>query len=643
MLAWRAEGEFCHGGSEVMFRRIRARLPWLIVWLERRTLQQRLVAAYVFIILIPSIFVSTFILNGWYDRYLEEALRNAEFLLEMEHVHIENQIETMGRAAQLSISDKEVIYYLQETDEPPTAELIEFNTNAFANLMRIQFNNPNIEHLRLFATNPKTHEIWPIILHERRIQAQPWYPTVMARQGMEWWNFERTDPDVIQRYKEEPDSRQPKVSLLREIEIPKDHHVGIVQVDMLLSKFLPKVYGSFQDEHSQLFLFDRTAELYTKPGHPFLLHYGMQEDVIAAQYKRLAAAGQEQHLQFTYKDTPFLMVYKDIPRLDARLVNVISLEKVFSDIRGMRNVMIIVNIVTLLALSVTTAFIHSFILKKLHQLTDSLKKMRQGRFDVNLDIRGGGEVGELAHHVRKMAQKINELVADAVNKQAMTKEAELKSLRNQIDSHFLYNTLENIKMLAEIENQLAISDSLTSLGALIRYNLRWPSEYVTLGEEIEHVRNYVALMNLRFDEPVHLHVDVPPGLEGREVLKMMLQPIVENSLKYAWLSLDDEREKRIRLTAWSELDILNLEVTDNGCGLTEAEADDLNRMIRREEPEEAHAEPAAGNQGGIGLRNVHQRLELYYGKEYEIHISGMPGRGTSVSLALPSCARRKES
>lgn len=97
-------------------------------------------------------------------------------------------------------------------------------------------------------------------------------------------------------------------------------------------------------------------------------------------------------------------------------------------------------------------------------MTETMKKVRRGEAYSGIMIRGGGEVGELAHHFSKLMNTINTLVAQAVSKQALSKEAELRTLHNQIDAHFLYNTLENIKMLAEIENQRTISDALTSLG-----------------------------------------------------------------------------------------------------------------------------------------------------------------------------------
>ncbi|MGV2644304.1 HAMP domain-containing protein, partial [Clostridium perfringens] len=121
-------------------------------------------------------------------------------------------------------------------------------------------------------------------------------------------------------------------------------------------------------------------------------------------------------------------------------------------------------IVVIFLWSMITYYLNSIIRKRLRRLTETLKRVRKGEVTATIAIQGGGEVGELAHHFNKLIRTINELIAQGVRKQAVTKEAELRTLHSQIDSHFLYNTLENIKMLAEIEGQRTISDALTSLG-----------------------------------------------------------------------------------------------------------------------------------------------------------------------------------
>ncbi|GJM72937.1 hypothetical protein HMSSN036_51530 [Paenibacillus macerans] len=170
----------------------------------------------------------------------------------------------------------------------------------------------------------------------------------------------------------------------------------------------------------------------------------------------------------------------------------------------------------------------------MRRLTEAMKNAQGDSISTSRALKGEGKSGELAHHFSKLIQTINGLIAQGVRKQAMTKEAELRTLHSQIDSHFLYNTLENIKMMAEIEGQRTISDALTSLGGMMRYNFKWSGEYVKLRDEIRHIENYLEVMNIRFDEPVALITEISDGDLELEVLKMSLQPIVENAVKHAW-------------------------------------------------------------------------------------------------------------
>ncbi|WP_227872124.1 cache domain-containing sensor histidine kinase [Paenibacillus albus] len=628
-----------------MMNRLRMTSREMLYKLEQLSLQKRLFFSYILILLLPTLFISFIIFKELKDNYMKDIIKKYENTLEIERVNMNNNVETMERAAQLSISDKEVLYYLERTSEPNASELIAFDTTAVSNILRLQFNNPNIEHIRLFSNNKQINEIWPVILLERRMAAEPWYKKVNELNGTELWYFDRMDREPIRPIVADAKESRPKLSLLREIEYPAGRHVGIMQVDMLLTNFFPNVYQSQGEGQSQMFIVDREGKMFRNAGSSFLGTVGLTESDIQHELNKHLTGDGSGHFLFEQKGTPFLGNYIHIDKLDAYVFNVVSLKNVFADINKSRNKIIFVNILLLVILSISTYFLNAIILKKLHTLSDFMKRVRQGDFNFDFTIRGGGEVGELAHHFRKMLKKINELIADAVTKQAASKEAELRTLKNQIDSHFLYNTLENIKMLAEIENQPVISDALTSLGGMMRYNLKWTSEYVRLKDELGHITNYIAIMNVRFDHTVSLNIDVPPDFLEQELLKMSLQPIVENSVKHGmkWKA-SEERGLVITISAVVADTSIVLEIADNGTGMTPEQTAELNRKIGREDvwpgAGKGHIEVAAAQENqtegsGIGLRNVHQRIQLFYGKEYGLHVESSEGAHTRVIMRIP--------
>lgn len=600
-------------------------------------MQSRLVAAYIFIILGPCLMVSFYSYRAINNTYVRDATDKNSYLLQMEKLHINNQIEAMERAVQMAYDDKQVKDYLANTEEPDLGELLEFNNNVFVNITRIQYNNPNIEHLRLYSNN-NVLEIGPIIFRESRVAFEPWYQKALKLKGQESWSFLNSDRDLLERYFGQTPKLVPKVSLLREMSVPENNHIGMVQVDMLLEKFTPKTYTKVQDSQSQMFLVDEEMQLFTRPDHSFLEANGKMASAITERLQSYKKSGNWD-INYTENGKSFLLIYTPLERINAHLLNVVSMEGVMKDISHTRNLIIGVNIGFIILVTAIAYVLNAYILKNLRLLTETMKKVRRGEAYTGIIVRGGGEVGELAHHFSKLMNTINTLIAQAVYKQALSKEAELRTLHNQIDAHFLYNTLENIKMLAEMENQRTISDALTSLGGMMRYNFKWSGEYVKLRDEIRHIENYIEVMNIRFEHPIVLMLNIEQSYVELEVLKMSLQPIVENSVKHAWYGEQAEAENRTIQIDVSEGDgDIFIAIRDNGSGLTPERLLTLHEALyAKEEVSEGASDPGDHTRraGGIGLRNVHQRLQLFYGEEYGLEVQSAIGRGTIVFMTLP--------
>ncbi|MBW4837878.1 MAG: sensor histidine kinase [Paenibacillaceae bacterium] len=605
-------------------------------WFGRRSLQSRLIASYIFIILGPSALVSFYSYDAINNMYVSDAEDKNVSLLEMEIQHIDTQIESLARAVEVAYADNKVRDYLANTTDLGSEELVNFSNNTSKSLTWIQYLNPNIEHLRLFSSSNIT-EIWPIFFRETRVASEPWYQKAKELKGTESWSFQYTDPDLMQRYKGQTPASTPKVSLLREMSIPADNHVGMVQVDMLLDNFSPRTYSTSQDNESQILLVDSEAQIFTRGMYSFLdVHPSLSKEVI----ERLQLYHETGEWNIHYKENgkSFLLLHKPIERINADLLNIVSMDGVLKEISHMRNILIGANIGFITLVTVIAYILNAFILKNLRVLTEEMKKVRRGETYGGITIRGGGEVGELAHHFSKLMNTINTLVAQAVYKEALTKEAELRTLHNQIDAHFLYNTLENIKMLAEIENQRQISDALTSLGGMMRYNFKWSGEYVKLRDEIRHIENYIEVMNIRFDEPIELQLDIPSDLLDMEMLKMSLQPIVENAVKHAWTGEETgARNISLQVLELPQSDI-RIVVTDNGRGVDETSLLELNQELERVSLTDkipGNFVSNSPNHDGIGLRNVQERIRLYYGKQYGLKLFSEQGQYTQVVMIMP--------
>ncbi|MCM3694347.1 sensor histidine kinase [Neobacillus niacini] len=598
-------------------------------WLDRLSLQQKLIALYILIIIIPIIIFISIYSSNVYDRAINEISIKSENALEIEKIHIKNNIETMRRTAQMVVSDIEFIDFVKSRNEANINQLIDFKMNELSNVTRLQANNPAIENIRLYTTNPYITEMWPILFREDRIMQKPWRDEVINRNGMEVWWFDQQTEDVLKRL---PSQNTAKISLLRELDYPKNEHLGIIEINMFMKNFFPKMFGTMQDPDSVYVVIDKDNNMIRNFQHTFLEDEGIDPEDLKLKFSKSKQEGTAS-FQFENNDTPYLVITAYIDDMEAHLLNVISLEGLYAETANTRNVIFIGIIFLVIILSFVTYVLVLLLLKKMYKLKDSMKRVEGGDFSIDVEVNGQDEISELAFHFKSLLGKMNGLIADAVNKQAVAKETELKALKTQIDSHFLYNTLENIKMMAEIEGEFAISDAITSLGEMMRYNLKWKNDFVVLEKELNYIRNYVDIMNLRLDGMLTMEIDVPNELLDQEVLKMSLQPIIENAIKHGIIPNQQKGKGMLRVSArFAQNHVIIIEITDNGTGMTDKQCELLNQSIQS--GQENHR-PVSKSGSGIGIHNVNERIQLYYGKEYGVFITSVEGEFTMVTIKMP--------
>lgn len=578
--------------------------------------------------MIPVIIIVFNYSNAFYESAIKDITRKNEYLMEMERIHIDKNIETMRESAQIIASDDDIIDFVSNKEEKSVEELIEFQTEHLAKMIKVQTVNPSIAHFRFFIDDPSLNEMWPILFRESRVKEDLWFDEVIDRNGTELWWLKREDTDLLSHITED----RPKISLLRKVNEPYEEHLGIIEITMLQNNFFPTMYSPVHDGSSEMIVINKQHNIFRSNANSFL----DDQQFIRADYNeimtRLDDTEKINSFLLTDRKIPYLVVSTLIEGIDAYMVNIISLQDLYSETRQVRNLTLGVAFVLLVLLSVLTYVMISALLKRMYKLIDNMKQVEKGDFSTKIDIEGHGEFALLAYHFRNMLSKINKLIAEAVYKQAVTKDTELKALKNQIDSHFLYNTLENIKMMAEIDGKYEISDSLTSLGEMMRYNIKWKNEFVVLNEEINHIKNYIDIMNLRLDNPVLFEVDIPEKLLEQGILKLSLQPIVENAIKHGIESYGSKRQGTIYLHAYMESQCVYIEIKDNGVGMDPEQVSRLNESIQSP-IDKMEIQSQTGN--GIGLKNVNERIALFYGKEYGIHVSSELDAHTTVVLKLP--------
>lgn len=240
------------------------------------------------------------------------------------------------------------------------------------------------------------------------------------------------------------------------------------------------------------------------------------------------------------------------------------------------------------------------------------------------------EIGTLYNEYSNMLEELNASIKRDYQDKLNILDAQMKSLEARINSHFLFNTLESINSMAEIDENEDIATMSLALGNMFRYAIKTPSEIVTLQDEINHVKDYVSIQAIRFSNKFTLTLDIPDELYQQKVLKLILQPLVENSF-YHGLNYCTAGDN-ITIQAKRDSMILYITVSDNGQGMTQEVLDELRAKLSEEA---SFTELGHRNKQGIGLKNIHSRIELYYGRGYGLSITSTPGEGTSITIKIP--------
>mgnify|MGYP001248377402 CR=1 FL=1 len=267
----------------------------------------------------------------------------------------------------------------------------------------------------------------------------------------------------------------------------------------------------------------------------------------------------------------------------------------------------------------------SRVLKNLRKLRNMMLWVKDGNLTVIDPIKSKDEVGQLSIVFQEMLDQIRTLMEDIKNGERHKREAELAALQAQIRPHFLYNTLNTIKYLARLRNAGNIEEVTTALIQLLRGVLGNTKQFITIGEELDYVRSYINIQKYKYIEPFDVHIQADPGLLSCKIIKLLIQPIVENAIIHGIGPLKEKGQIVIKVQRVGEN--IRIEVTDNGVGMTEER---IGQVLNKRHA----ATNLSFNSMGIG--NVQERIRMTYGEAYGLKIYSEPGVYTTVEIWIPA-------
>jgi two-component system, sensor histidine kinase YesM len=320
-------------------------------------------------------------------------------------------------------------------------------------------------------------------------------------------------------------------------------------------------------------------------------------------------------------------VTQQLPNAGWRVIGELNKDELLSKLNGIKGTIASVILLSTLSLILVAVWFSNNLSNPIRVIIRHMTKVESGDFDTQVQVRTPDEIGMLARGFNKMTVRLKSYIDEVYVAQIKQKQAELTALKSQIRPHYLYNTLEVIRMSAVANDDDDVADMILALSRQLKYVLDYGEETVSLQDEKANIEQYFKLMELRYGEHrLGMNIRINGELLGCSVPKLSIQPLVENAIYHG--IMPKTSKGTIRLTANAEQDMLIITVDDDGIGMDEDKLELLRARLQGATLQES------GN-GGIGIKNVHDRITALYGPDYGVHINSTPNIGTSIRLHLP--------
>lgn len=294
----------------------------------------------------------------------------------------------------------------------------------------------------------------------------------------------------------------------------------------------------------------------------------------------------------------------------------------YRQISGQHGKMLSMNAVVLLLLSLAALLLCRILaerfLRNIELLTDAVEGIGKDNLQLNVVIASGDEAEVLYHRFEDMVDRIKEQIIDIRKHEKEKRVLALRALQAQINPHFLYNSLNTIKWMGQMQGADAVVDAVDALSSIMQVNMSKKS-YMTFQEELDYLNKYICMKEFQKAARIKFVCKIEEELRQCYILKMLIQPIVENSLKHGGVM--EDKDGYISISIYADGGDVVIDVEDNGRGLSEEESRDILARLQKGD--------------GIGLFNIQKRIQLYYGEEYGVSITGEKGIFTCVSLRIP--------
>ena len=575
---------------------------------HKRTKSMQMIISVSFTVL--SVCCMCFLGVMLYQQFTRKAenltVENSRQLLNQTTINLEDYLRNMRR-----ISDAMYYTVIKNTD---------IGSESLDDSMTLLYeaNKDKLVSIACYTNDGNLTAAAPIATEKRDVDVkeQEWFRDAAG----ELENFHFSTPHV-QNLFDDPSFRYYwVVSLSRTVELTRNgtSMLGVLLVDMNYSsieQLLEKANTDTSGEYVYLMAPDGEIIYHPKQN---LIHMGLYQENNdrTAQY-------EDTTVKENFRGEKRLVTVKTISYTGWKLVSVVPMKSFSMGMTGMRNLVVLLVALTVLAAVLLNQLVSARISKPLRRLNDSVKEWESG--NMNPDIYAGGsmEVEHLGKTLRSTVAQIQQLMDDIVVEQEEKRKSELDALQSQINPHFLYNTLDSIVWMITGERYDDAVFMITQLASLFRISLSKGKTVIRIEDEVKHAQNYMNIQKIRYKNSFEVDFQIDEEIRDGCIVKLVLQPLLENAIYYGMEFMDGEGEIHVR--GYRKDDDIYLEVDDNGLGMPEEEAAEL--LNGKERPHK--------HGSGVGLINVHSRLKLRFGEEYGLIIHSCPDEGMMIQIHIP--------
>lgn len=591
----------------------------------RPSFKTKLLLSYMLLIAIPLTIGSILMYRQFMVSYKENTSEMVVQRINQEVNNINETLSTIERDAFILSSNVTFSAFLNEDYNPLSTESHSYLSYRILPMFAwFRDTNPNISKINALTFNTSIPEI-DVFTHAPRYEHKEWFTSMRDKTllGLPYWeNYH------MQRSYRLSDKINPVTAPVYSLFCTVNSVYNTKATYLELQIKPGPLYGSLDlspvGKSGFLAVLDVKNGIISNKRYPILTALIKDGGFLSELEK------PDGEYRYAFNNVDYNINFKRIERLNACVVSVVPTTEITELFNESRQNYIYSIGITFLFLVILAYYLGNLFTKKIKKIASAFHRFQKGDFDTRIAVKGSDELDLLSMDFNIMASRIQELINKVYKSEIAQKQAELASLQAQIKPHFIYNTLESLKMKAELHDDEEISDGLTALGNLMRQNTRTDNHLISLDSELENLSDYIKIQNLLRNNGIKASFEIPEEIRRYDILNLVLQPIIENCIVHG----HDESRGSLAITVKGEKidDSILITISDNGRGIPEGKLTGLSELLRSGRDEEMPKNSAAG----IGIANVHRRIKLYFGNDYGLSIESTLGMGTAVRVKIPA-------